>query len=421
MKIVLNISLINIILLITSCEETWYQKIDSPQYFVSDSSFKYRKSLPLLTEGVLINLMYVYSDLASASDLISDQIEFSQTVNFSTFSVYDQLDGRGRVDLADDGSRFHENFSCVNNYAAVGRLRKHADFLIETVSSFDDTNSTAFDTSAFYVGYLAGGLSRSLYATYFALTSDGESGSPIDDSVMIYNSEMFSDARSKYFAAMPYASDEEKRVLHSLIGKTYLLEQNYTDAATQLNQGMEVGDAPFKVLYNQGYPNNYYKHMGVGRAQGVVPYRFIDYLSEDPLEENRLSFVMVETSGDQRHVQTKYPDASSPINIISWQENYLMLAEVSLRGTSVDISPIDAVNAVRAEHNLEALEAVDLDVVYLERDKELWCTGNRASDQTRWNRWHNTTNVGTEAEETIYGGWRYLSISMYEKNNNPNI
>ena len=64
------------------------------------------------------------------------------------------------LDLADDGSRFHENFSCVNNYAAIGRLRKHADFLIETVSSFDDTNSTAFDTSAFYVGYLAGGLSR---------------------------------------------------------------------------------------------------------------------------------------------------------------------------------------------------------------------------------------------------------------------
>ena len=85
MKLVLNISLINIILLITSCEETWYQKIDSPQYFVSDSSFQYRKSLPLLTEGVLVNLMYVYSDLASASDLISDQIEFSQTVNFSTF------------------------------------------------------------------------------------------------------------------------------------------------------------------------------------------------------------------------------------------------------------------------------------------------------------------------------------------------
>ena len=160
MKLVLNISLINIILLITSCEETWYQKIDSPQYFVSDSSFQYRKSLPLLTEGVLVNLMYVYSDLASASDLISDQIEFSQKVNFATFSVYDQLDGRGRVDLADDGSRFHENFSCVNNYAAVGRLRKHADFLIETFHH-SMIQTIQLLIHLLFIGYLAGGLSRS--------------------------------------------------------------------------------------------------------------------------------------------------------------------------------------------------------------------------------------------------------------------
>jgi len=70
---------------------------------------------------------------------------------------------------------------------------------------------------------------------------------------------------------------------------------------------------------------------------------------------------------------------------------------------------------------LSALESVDLDVLYDERDKELWCTGNRASDQTRWDRWHETSNVATDMEETLYGNWKYLSISLFEKNNNPNL
>lgn len=421
MRLILNICLINLFILVISCEDTWYQKIEPPMDIAEDRALKDRIDLPLLTKGVLINLMYVYSDLVSASDLISDQIEFSQSVNNATFSSYDQLDGRGRIDQADDGSQFHDNISCIYNYASVGRFRKHADLLIETVSLLDDENSSAEDTAAFYTGYLAGGLSRALYATYFALTDDGEPGSPIDDGPMISTANMFSDARSKYLLALPYATESEKRVLYSLIGKTYLLGEDYIEAAIYLSQGMEAGDAPLQALYSYDYTNNYYEQMGVGRTQGIVPNRFMDYVAENPLEANRLPFVEAETLGEQRYVQTKYPEAISPVNVISWQENYLMLAEVSLRGASVAVSPGVAVNTVRAEHGLGALESVNLDVVYVERDKELWCTGNRASDQTRWNRWHNTTNVGTEVEETIYGEWRYLSISLYEKNNNPNI
>lgn len=421
MKHITNTCIIALMIFNISCEDAWYQKVDPLIDVAEDRELKDRDDLPFLTKGILVNLMYVHAELASASDLLSDQIEFSQTVNNATFTSYDQIDGRGRVDLNDDGAQYDDNYSCAGNYAANGRFRKHADLLIETVSALDASNATMDDTAAFYTGYLAGGLSRAFYATYFALTDDGDPGSPIDDSPMISTADMFADARSKYLAAVPYANDAEKRILHSLIGKTYLLEENWADAATHLSQGMAAGDAPMQSLYSQQYTNNYYQQMGVGRTQGIVAYRFLDYIAADPLEANRLPFVEAETSGDQRHVQTKYADASSPINVISWQENHLMLAEVSLRGASVAVTPLDAVNAVRAEHGLAALENVDLDVVYVERDKELWCTGNRASDQSRWNRWHNTTNVGTAVEETIYGEWKYLSISLYEKNNNPNI
>lgn len=98
-----------------------------------------------------------------------------------------------------------------------------------------------------------------------------------------------------------------------------------------------------------------------------------------------------------------------------------MLAELSLRGESVSVSALDAVNTVRLVHNLSALESVDLDIIYTERDKELFCTGNRLPDQRRWNNWHTTTNTDTDHEVTIFGAWKYLPISRSEKNSNPNI
>ena len=98
-----------------------------------------------------------------------------------------------------------------------------------------------------------------------------------------------------------------------------------------------------------------------------------------------------------------------------------MLAELALRGESVSVSALDAVNAVRFVHNLSALESIDLDIIYIERDKELFCTGNRLPDQRRWNSWHTTTNTGTDHEATIYGTWNYLAVSRSEKNSNPNL
>ena len=421
MKNLINIGLVALMMVNISCEDKWFQEVDPLKDVAEDRELKGRDGLPFLVKGVLVKQMHVHAGLASSSDLVSDQIEFSQNVQNATFTSYDQLDGRGRVDVADDGSTYDDNYSCVGAYEGVGQFRKHADLLIETVSVLEVSEATSDDTSAYYTGYLCGGMARAWYATYFALTDDGEPGSPIDDSPMIYDGDMFADARSKYSAALPYANDAQTRLLHSLMGKTYLLEENYTDAASHLEQGMTVGDAPYQTLYAPEYTNDYYQQMGVGRTQGIVAYRFLDYITADPLEANRLPMTEAPTTGDQRHVQTKYDEGSDPVDVMSWQENHLMLAEVSLRGATVTVSALDAVNTVRTPYGLSALDNVDLDVLYDERDKELWCTGNRASDQTRWNRWHTTSNIATDMEETIYGNWQYLSISLFEKNNNPNL
>jgi len=68
------------------------------------------------------------------------------------------------------------------------------------------------------------------------------------------------------------------------------------------------------------------------------------------------------------------------------------------------------VNEVRASHNLAALSEVNLDVIYEERDKELFVQGQRLIDQRRFNRWHLPA-----------GTWKYLEITERERLSNPNL
>ena len=108
--------------------------------------------------------------------------------------------------------------------------------------------------------------------------------------------------------------------------------------------------------------------------------------------------------------QIKYPDSDSPISIIDWQENHLILAELDLRGEATGGSALGAVNEVRASHGLFSLDEVDYSVLLHERDKELFCRGQRLIDQRRFPDelpWHT-------------GEWHYMVIPYEEEYANPN-
>ena len=422
MKNIFNTGLIITLFSLISCEESWFQDVDPLKDVAEDRELKDREALPFLIKGVKVRLGTTHDNVSMLSDLLSDQLEFTQNVQNATFPSYNQVDGMGRADEYDDGSLYDDNNSSGNGYDQLGQLRNYADLLIETVSGLDAADATDDDQEAFYTGYLLGGFARHMYATYYGLEAGGDGGSPIDDSPMIYSAAMYDDARSKFLAAIDYATDAEKRILNSLIARTYLYLSDYSNAATYAGNGMTSGDAPLVSEYSTMSTNEYYQHAGVGRTQNVVAQRFLDYVEADAGEAVRLPVQAAPMqTGTQRYIQTKYDEASDPINIISWQENHLMLAELASRGQSVSVSAADAVNSVRAEHGLTALETVDLGVVYTERDKELFGTGSRLPDQLRWDNWHSTTNTGTDHEETIFGGWKYLPVSRSEKNNNPNL
>ncbi|MFQ5751351.1 MAG: hypothetical protein ACE5HI_05080, partial [bacterium] len=133
-----------------------------------------------------------------------------------------------------------------------------------------------------------------------------------------------------------------------------------------------------------------------------------DYILADPNEAARV--LIEELIGNDGvtifYRQIKYDNFDSPIPLITWQENELMLAELEL-GTQ---SALDRVNAVRASHGIGPLTALDQTALITERDKELFLTGNRIIDERRFGIFHLPA-----------GKWQYLPITERERNNNPNL
>jgi tetratricopeptide (TPR) repeat protein len=263
------------------------------------------------------------------------------------------------------------------------------------------------------VGNLYGGLSRYLYATYFGLT-ENNGGGIIDNGPFIPSNEMYALAIEKLQSALNHAADEaETRIVNSLIARCYLFDEQYSQAATFAANGMIEGDPVFETLYSVESANEYYVQAGSGRSQYVADFRFNDYITADPNEANRIQ--LAEKLGNDEtttyYYQVKYPNQDSPIPIMTWQENNLMLAELVLRGSGTG-TPVTLVNAVRASHSIDPIGgSVDLDVIYVERDKELFATASRLPDHKRFNRW----------DHLPADAWHYLPITQSERNNNPNF
>ena len=101
------------------------------------------------------------------------------------------------------------------------------------------------------------------------------------------------------------------------------------------------------------------------------------------------------------------------MTIINWQETYLILAELALRGETVNMSALDAVNTVRNFYSLQSIENIDFSILLHERDKELFCQGQRLVDQNRFSdliSWH------ISGENT----WHYLPVPYEEELSNHN-
>ncbi|UCH10602.1 MAG: hypothetical protein JSU61_01525 [Fidelibacterota bacterium] len=355
-----------------------------------------------LANGVRIRFATAHDLLGVQSDGLSDAFEFDQSVPNATYPSYDDID---------DGTIETDNNSVDGAYNNLGELRFFADNLVERADAVEA--DAADKDEAYFVGYLYGGIARYFYASYFGLEVGGGGGGVIDNGPFIAAADMYDDAVDKLEAALAYATDEEARIINSLIARIYLFKGEYSNAAGFAVDGMIEGDDPFESQHSPESANQYWQQAGIARTQFVVANRFRDYIDADPLEAARIPIDTIRSEqipDSLRDYQVKYTTNASPIPVITWQENELMLAELALRGQTAAGDALTLVNNVRASHGLADLTAVDLDVIYEERDKELFVQGNRLIDQRRFNDWHLPA-----------GRWKYLPITNDERNNNPNI
>lgn len=395
------ITLAALLLLASACTE-FSNSVDPVINQVPDDRLNDAAQVNFLINGVQVRFATTLTQVMTLSSGLSDEFIFDARVPNATFPTFRDID-QGAITL--------DNNSVDGAYNPLGELRFFADDLVRRVGTISGVDA-ATQKRALFTGYLYGGIARYLYAAYFGL-NPADGGGVIDNGPFIPSQQMYDLALEKLQLAVtnaPAAADA--RVVNSIIARLHLVRGNFAAARTAAAAGMVSPDPAFQGKYSTLSTNFYWQQAGLGRPQFVADARFLAYVTADPAEKNRIALSPITGNDAAKTIfqrQSKYATESTPIDFMSWQENELMLAELEVRGGNAGAA-LTRVNAVRASHTLAALTAIDLDGIYVERDKELFVTGVRLLDQRRFNKFHLPA-----------GAWQFLPITDDERNNNPNF
>lgn len=392
---------------VVSCTD-FVQEVDDPINVIPGETLLSEDQVRFSLNGVAGRYAVTYDALTVIAAGLSDAWEFeSDVVSDATFPTFGEID---------DGDIPIDNNSVDGPFNTLGQARYLADDLIEKIGqiTFEDA---ALETEALFYANVYAALTRADYASFFGL-SVTERGGVIDNSALIPPATLYADAIALLNTAkgLYAAGSYEVKLVNTLIGRIHLYQGNYGDAEALLNAGLVSGDAPFQALFSLESQNNFYTQAGISRTQFSVDRRFGQYITDDANEANRLAIEEVTDAAELTQPaidngitffrSSLQPD--DPLNIVSWQENNLMRAEVALNGGGGDALAL--VNEVRAAYSIAPLAAVDMAVLEVEREKELLHTPNRVLDQRRFSSWHLPA-----------GSWQWFPITQSERNNNPNL
>ncbi len=392
------ITLAALLMLAGACTD-FSNSIDPVINQVPDDRLNDAAQVNFLINGVQVRFATTLAQVMTLSSGLSDEFIFDSRVPNATFPTFRDIDF-GTITL--------DNNSVDGAYNPLGELRFFSDDLVRRVGAISGIDATLAKRANF-TGYLYGGIARYLYAAYFALNPT-EGGGVIDNGPFIPSTQMYDLALEKLQLALtnaPAAADA--RVVSSIIARLHLVRGNFAAARTAAAAGMVSPDPALQGKYNTQSTNFYWQQAGLGRPQYVADPRFLAYVTADPLEKNRIALSPIVGGSVTFQRQSKYATESSPLDFMSWQENSLMLAELDVRDGNA-AAALPRVNAVRASHTLAALTSINLDGIYVERDKELFVTGVRLLDQRRFGKFHLPA-----------GTWQFLPITDDERNNNPNF
>lgn len=350
--------------------------------------------------GVKQGFSNIAGQIGCQSDLLSDALEYSNQNPDASFPQFEEIN-TGIIQI--------NNNSVAGTWNALHSLRFMADTLAIRVNSINFTNN-ALKNEALFTSNFYGSIARFFLGTTWAFRQNEGPGATINSSPFILASVLLDEAIAKAQAALTFTTDAYlTKVVNSFLAKIYLAKLNYAKVAEHAAKGLKSGDADFKALHHESSNIYFWGFAGNGRKQIHVADRFGDYVKADPKEAARVTIKEFVFGGATHYYQNKYPNRPDSYIFLTWKENNLMLAECTLRGTAAGTA-LDLVNQVRTSYGISNLASVNLDVLYTERDKELFCQGTRLMDQHRFGKWHLPSQA-----------WKYFPIPQTERDNNPNL
>ena len=402
------ITLLATVLLLTmvgACD-SFVEEVDLPIDTIDDVQLSDESQISFVITGIQSRFSTTYDVATVFAGGMSDELIFDQRVPNATFPSFKEMD---------DGDITFSNNSNDGLYNDLGELRFFSDNLLirigEIVIEDADLQQDAQFTGNFY-----GGVARYFYAVYYGLSQTEGGGVITDDPAspgpFVPSAQMYGQALDKLNVARGFADDYHTRVVNTLIARIHLFQGNFAEARSAAQGGLQADDPDFESLHTTENHNYWYIQAGEGRHQWVVDFRYKGYVDADPAEGNRIQLIEVIGNDDPPttfYRQNRYLERSTPLPFATWQETALMLAELDLRDGNA-AGALGRMNAVRGSHDLSALAEATMDVLMLEREKELFTMGLRLPDQRRFGTWH------------LGGGtWQFLPITQSERNINPNF
>lgn len=389
------------LMLLAGCND-YINNIDPPNNWLEDSKLTTENQIDFMINGILQQNSRTAPYVSALGDLLADAMEFNSQNTTATFPSFRDIN---------NGQIINSNADVTNCYNNIEEVRYYADSLVQRVGQMQFTNDANRKKGLFY-GYFYGALMRFYLGAYFGDPPTNSFGATINNSPFIPQATLFNDAIDLFKLALANAANTyDTKVTNTMIAKVYLCLKDYVNVFNYSQLGMVNGDAALQSLNSQVSSAWYWGFAGPGRPQLTVANRFYNYTVTDPKEAlERIKLLsLTGRDGKKIYYQGMYDQRESPFTMLTWQENNLMQAEAILRGGGAG-DATSLVNAVRTSHKLDPLTVVDLNTIYVERDKELFVRGSRMQDQYRFNLWNHLPA----------GRAGFLPIPLREINGNPN-
>ena len=454
MRTLFNLLLITLLTIAFWACDALVEDIEEPIDSVDSEELTSADDIEVLINGVEARFNNTNDNLTVLSSLLSDQFVFGGELGGgATFPTYANLNAGAPQDDSN-------SIDAAMNY--LGEYLFLADDLLDRVEDVDqldpdqggftEAQEAGVRQNALFVGNFHGGLARYFWATYFGrdfregggVISELEEPSDPSRGDFIPSDEMYELALDKFEEAETYATEYEMKVMNTIRARIYLYQNDLETAESYAEAGLESGDSPYQSMYmdrSGNQQNEWFSAGGPGRTQMVVSPRFVtgeEYLNalEDSAvstpESARIPVFDATTTGTASiddgfpWAQGIYVERDISIDFATWQENELILAEIDYRRHDDEDSAIDRVNEVRSSHifdgePLAELNEINLNDIYVERDKELFTMGHRLPDQRRAENYDLDVEPESHYWHLGEDTWRYLRITLEETEDNPNL